>query len=96
MSTPRRDALKRLATAGAGFALAPRVIWGQDASITVAGRPGANRDRVGEPIDRSHHRAVPSLAERRRPWSNRGALVDAASGRAAGRWRAPFAPRSRR
>ena len=39
MVPTRRDALKHIAAAGIGCAASPGVVWGQDASIAIAGRP---------------------------------------------------------
>ena len=92
MSIPtRRDALKQVMAASGGLALAPNIVWGQQSGITIAGRqtqiavwsvsPSTIRITVQPIVGGTAQEAV-----------NRGALVEAANGRNAGRWRDAFAP----
>ena len=91
METTRREALTRVVAASAGFALTPRVMWGQDANITVAARPvqiavaSVSASTIRITISPVSGGAVQSL----RP---SGALVEAAAGRSVGRWRDSFGP----
>ena len=86
-TTSRREALKRVVAGGAGFALMPKVLWGQDSSITIAGRPVADRDRIGEPVDGSHHRSARSVGGVARARDSAGRWSRPRPGRGAGRWR---------
>lgn len=85
----RRRVIKDLALAGAGVMVAPAVIRGQGRPITVAGQEveiavasvSANTVRIS---------VLPLAGGAARDVVNRGALVDAASGRGLGRWRETF------
>ncbi len=87
----RREVLRRVVAGGAGFALMPKALWGQDASITIAGRPvqiavssvSASTLRIS---------VQPVLGGAAQETVNRGPLVAAAAGRSAGRWRNAFNP----
>ena len=77
MPVSRRKALRRLAAAGAGMALAPAIIRGQAKAITVAGRPV---EIAIVPISRSTVRISVRPIVNGKPLRavNRGALVAAA------------------
>src|SRR5688572_23753722 len=89
MPASRREALKRIAAAGTGVALAPHVVWGQGSQIAIAGRqvliaissvsPSTLRITISPIVDGDTRRLNPSLA-----------LVDAAAGRRVGGWQEPF------
>ncbi|MGH9221610.1 MAG: hypothetical protein ACRD1W_20055, partial [Vicinamibacterales bacterium] len=89
MAPTRRVALKRIAVAGVGCAVAPEVFWGQDSRIAIAGRPvqigitsvspPTVRITISPLLGGVTQRLNPSLA-----------LVDAAAGRGIGGWREPF------
>src|SRR5687767_3172639 len=89
MPASRREALKRIAAAGTGFAAAPHLAWGQESRITIAGRPvqigvasvspSTVRITISPLVGGTTQRLNPSLA-----------LVDAAAGRGVGGWREPF------
>src|SRR5688500_1173611 len=89
MVPTRRDALKQIAAAGIVCAVSSGAVWGQDSSITIAGRPvqvaiaSVSLSTVRITISP----LVSGIAQNLRP---SGALVEAAAGRGVGSWRAPF------
>ena len=89
MVPTRRDALKQIAAAGIGCAVSPGVVWGQDASIAIAGRPAQIAIASVSPstVRITISPLVSGVAQNLRP---SGALVEAAAGRGVGSWRAPF------
>ncbi len=86
-SFSRREALKRLGTAGAGIVLARRIIRGQPSDIVIAGTPV---EIVVSPVSPSTVRltALPIAGGRAAGVPADGALVPAAEGRATARRRA--------
>lgn len=90
MVPTRREVLKRIAAAGAGCAVSPCVVWGQDSSITVAGRPVQIAIASVSPST-VRVSVQPLIGGAAQPVMNKGALVEAASGRAAGVWRTAHA-----
>ncbi len=79
MTVSRRDALTRLAVAGAGTVLAPSIIRGQSSPIIVAGRPVEIVVRpLGEFTVRISVR--PIVDGKPQPVINRGALVEPVGG----------------
>ncbi len=91
MVPTRRDALKQIAAAGIGCAVSPGVVWGQDASIAIAGRPVQIAIASVSPstVRITISPLVSGVAQNLRP---SGALVEAAAGRGLGSWREPFRP----
>ena len=89
MVPTRRDALKQIAAAGIGCAVSPGAVWGQDSSITIAGRPVQIAIASVSPstVRITISPLVSGVAQNLRP---SGALVEAAAGRGVGSWRAPF------
>ncbi|HTH23514.1 MAG TPA: TIM-barrel domain-containing protein, partial [Vicinamibacterales bacterium] len=79
MAVTRREALSRLAVAGAGTVLAPSMIRGQKAPIMVAGRPVEIAVRT---ISDSTIRitVLPIVNDKPQPVINRGALVEPLGG----------------
>ena len=79
MAVTRREALNRLAAAGAGTVLAPSIIRGQTAPIIVAGKPVQIAVRT---ISDSAIRitVLPIVDGKPRPVINRGALVEPVGG----------------
>jgi alpha-glucosidase (family GH31 glycosyl hydrolase) len=80
MATSRRSALKQLAMAGTGLAMAPALVWGRQSPITVAGRPV---EIAIAPVSASTVRITvkPIVDGKAQPVVNRGALVAAADAR---------------
>ena len=89
MVPTRRDALKQIAAAGIGCAVSPGVVWGQDSSIAIAGRPVQIAIASVSPstVRITISPLVSGVAQNLRP---SGALVEAAAGRGLGSWRGPF------
>lgn len=77
--------------AGAGVALVPRALWGQESGITIAGRPVQIAIASLSPST-VRVSVQPLMSGGAQPVVNKGALVEAASGRAAGSWRTTHTP----